>query len=293
MKIPLKYKDRRDQGDTVLRQCQLVQLHLLHVFRSICEENNLQYFLSGGSLLGAIRHNGFIPWDDDADVGMPIKDYRKFLKIAEDYLPKDVVLQTKQKVPGCVFTWSKLRDAYSFYAEFNRGLSMADLNGIFIDVIPYYPLPSLGVCLTDKLVAISKKAHFIARCLRVSGRKGMLGALFGAWVSLPFYTINKVIHFVFWLVGLVQKPEFLYYDIDNLTRAKQLSYKAYFPLGKHVFEDGEFSVAGNAERALTEEFGDWRTPPPLEKIKEESHALMILPFQAVMVPGAMKWKERI
>ena len=74
--IPVGYKDRRAEGDTPLRQCQLVQLHLLHVLDAVCKELGLTYCLEGGTALGAARHNGFIPWDDDLDVGMPMKDYK-------------------------------------------------------------------------------------------------------------------------------------------------------------------------------------------------------------------------
>ena len=60
-----------------------VQLDMLSAFHLFCVENNLRYFLDAGSLLGAIRHNGFIPWDDDIDVGMPRSDYEKIIEIGQ------------------------------------------------------------------------------------------------------------------------------------------------------------------------------------------------------------------
>ena len=69
-----------------LRKVQLVQLEIAKEIDRICKKNNIKYFLIGGSLLGAIRHQGFIPWDDDLDVGMLRDDYEKFLKVAGDEL---------------------------------------------------------------------------------------------------------------------------------------------------------------------------------------------------------------
>ena len=69
----------------LLRQVQLIQLEILKDFVKVCNKYNLQYFLDGGTLLGAVRHKGFIPWDDDLDVAMPRKDYDKFCKIASRF----------------------------------------------------------------------------------------------------------------------------------------------------------------------------------------------------------------
>lgn len=83
---------------TSLRKLQLIELDILKEFVRICEENNLTYYISGGTYLGAVRHKGFIPWDDDVDVAMPRTEYEKFLLIAKKQLNKKFVLETYRNV---------------------------------------------------------------------------------------------------------------------------------------------------------------------------------------------------
>ncbi len=80
--------------DINIRAVQKVELEILLEFDGVCKENNIKYHLFAGTLLGAIRHNGFIPWDDDIDVCMLRGDFEKFLTIGQECLGKDYFLQT-------------------------------------------------------------------------------------------------------------------------------------------------------------------------------------------------------
>src|SRR3954447_23034161 len=84
------FPDNREEGETPLRQCQLVMLRMLKIFDLLCRTHGIDYFLTGGSLIGAVRHNGFIPWDDDLDVGMTRENYEKFVSKAVPELPNDI-----------------------------------------------------------------------------------------------------------------------------------------------------------------------------------------------------------
>ena len=71
-----------------LRKLQLVELENMRIFSELCDRHGLRYYLVGGTMLGAVRHHGFIPWDDDMDVGMPRPDYEKFITIARKEMPQ-------------------------------------------------------------------------------------------------------------------------------------------------------------------------------------------------------------
>ena len=100
------YRDYDQKTLDILHQ---VELSILDDFIKVCEDNDLTYFLIGGSLLGAVRHQGFIPWDDDIDVGMMRKDYDKFLEIAQDKLGDKYYVDYFPKDKKCYLPFAKIR----------------------------------------------------------------------------------------------------------------------------------------------------------------------------------------
>ena len=115
-------------------------LQILCATDKICTEHHLTYWLEGGTLLGAVRHHGFIPWDDDMDISMPRKDYEQFLKIAPQLLPKDLFLQTQQSDPQYKLPIAKIRKRGTLLIETGETGNENYCHGIFIDIIPndYY-----------------------------------------------------------------------------------------------------------------------------------------------------------
>ena len=273
LEIPLLYKDRRLEGETTLRQCQLVQLHLLYVFDAICKEYNLTYFLGGGTLLGAMRHGGFIPWDDDLDVGMPMKDYKKFLKIAPKVLPKDVLLQTPETNPNTAIPFSKLRDAYSFYYEMRPDIATSDFAGIFLDVFPYEEMPNIGRSLEIFLLrAVSHCYQWKMNGLH-SWRSSVLMALWGVLINLFYSVLYGLIRFTIATMKVVFSSKTTYIQFDNGYRARYETGKIY-PTAMAKFEDGEFPVPNDPDAFLIAQYGNWKEIPPPEK--RPRHATIIL-----------------
>lgn len=122
------------------RKVQELTIELLKVFIDICEKNNLRYYFTGGALIGVLRHKGFIPWDDDIDVGMPRKDYDKFLKIMAKRAPKGYGICNRQTDKNWHFAMSQFVDMES---EITIHLAEEERKAhIWIDVFPLDGLPS-------------------------------------------------------------------------------------------------------------------------------------------------------
>jgi len=108
-----------------------IQLDMLDVFIDYCSENNLRYYLDAGTLLGAIRHKGFIPWDDDIDVCMPRRDYEKLLLLAKDGISGDVELLFPE---DSIYPMLKIINKNTLMIEFPN--SIKNEIGVYIDVFP-------------------------------------------------------------------------------------------------------------------------------------------------------------
>ncbi len=121
----------------ILRKAQLVILEMLIEFDGICKKHNLQYWLDSGTLLGAVRYQGFIPWDDDIDLSMPVEDYHKFKAIAINELPDSVFFQTKETDKNFKFDYIKLRSNKAKIVEFHeKDENVKYHQGVFVDIFP-------------------------------------------------------------------------------------------------------------------------------------------------------------
>lgn len=282
--IPPLYKDRRTEGNSALRQCQLTQLHLLHVLDNICSRHGVQYFLMWGTLLGAFRHQGAIPWDDDLDIGLTRKEYNRLLNYLETELPEDVVLQTPASVPRIGIPFAKLRDCYSFYGEPRGDHLMSDHSGIFIDIFPVDELPNVGLIFQKKLVKLCSVSWNRMRYFRNKSANGLFSSLFFPWVSLLLGVVYVLVRILI---------ECLCFIFPSRQVCPCLEFGCFhamdrdwvFPLTQHRYEDGVFPVPRCSELVLEKLYGDWRVLPPVGK--RGRHALLISPFQAIGISTSM------
>ena len=125
---------------TEISEIQELLLLMLKYFDSLCREHGLSYVMLGGTMLGAVRHKGFIPWDDDVDVGMPRADYDRFARIAQEEMGEDYFLQTPETDPHVPFFFMKVRMNGTEFNEGNfRKLKMHQ--GIYVDIFPCDRMP--------------------------------------------------------------------------------------------------------------------------------------------------------
>lgn len=123
-----------DNEDT-LNKLHSVLLEILTEFDRICSKHNIPYFLDSGTALGAIRHGGFIPWDDDLDVGMLQEDYDRFVKIVSTEIKNDYYFQSREVDSTYNKFHAKLRKRNTYYPE--KGAETLAHKGIFIDIFPF------------------------------------------------------------------------------------------------------------------------------------------------------------
>lgn len=130
--------DNIDEKKATVRKMQKIVLGIMCDIDDFCRENNITYFLSGGTCLGAVRHQGFIPWDDDGDLMMPRPDYEKFLRIFPEYCKGRYYVGSLVSDPEWQRPYSRICDLHSkIYTTFFTEKTM----GVFVDIFPIDGLP--------------------------------------------------------------------------------------------------------------------------------------------------------
>lgn len=165
-----------------LRRLHQVQLAMLLELDRVCRHLGVGYQLGAGTLLGAVRHGGFIPWDDDVDVVMLRADYRRFLREAPTLLDSSLFLQTWRSDPHFRVGFAKLRRQDSVFREKSSQISRYH-HGIFIDIFPFDPvLPGCWWWRTLlSLVVAIRGTGTVFRRLATQDKGGQLAPSRPAW----------------------------------------------------------------------------------------------------------------
>ncbi len=120
---------------STLRELQLCELQILKDVKRVCDNHRIKYYLSSGTLLGAVRHQGFIPWDDDIDIMMPYDDYRRFLKVAQGELGEQYFVQNSETDDSYAFAYTHIRKNNTAVLR-DWDLMNFSHHGVWIDVFP-------------------------------------------------------------------------------------------------------------------------------------------------------------
>ena len=236
-----------------LRCQQMVMLEMVKVFDNICKKHKIPYFLYGGTLLGAVRHQGFIPWDDDLDVAMMRKDYKRLLKVLPGELPEHMALQTNDTDKNYFLFIAKLRDKRSFLDEEGFDKVFAE-RGIFIDIFPMDRL----LPWTQRLRLQSVAYNFFRKGNGDTSSMRKVRALtwFNRHVSFPLLRLISRISGTKALMCDYGIPFHNVYDLQDV-----------FPLKTHVFEGTQLSIPGNSHNMLQTMYGDYmRLPEDLDNV---------------------------
>lgn len=141
-----------------------VQRRILSIYKEIkmiADQNNLRFFAIAGTAIGAVRHKGFIPWDDDIDIAMPRKDYEKFKNLVNK-LPPHMHFTDLAKDSGSPYTFGKVSDTSTSYIPGEALENTASYSGVFVDIMPFDGLPSRKLTTLVHFLALQTLFHLIA-----------------------------------------------------------------------------------------------------------------------------------
>ncbi|MEO2223855.1 LicD family protein [Priestia megaterium] len=255
---------------TALKEMQDIQLKTALEVKRICEKYNIPYFLVGGTLLGAVRHEGFIPWDDDLDIGMLREDYEKFIKVAPKELSDSYFLQTWFTDKSFGLPFAKIRVNETKFIEQNS-INVNCHNGIFIDIFPFDNVPN-QLSLQKKH---NQRLFIFKRLLLV--KCGYCLWDDGSFLKKIIYKAAKLGSFFIPLTLLKQSLTKEMIKYNNLKTEKVAALGSPFSYFQEqtkkewiskqinlVFEGTKFSCPNGYEKYLNSHYGDYMTLPPVE-----------------------------
>lgn len=253
-----------------LEQLHAVQLDMLVKFDRICAENGLVYFLDSGTALGAVRHGGFIPWDDDVDVAMPRADYDKLLEIGSRGLPDQLFLQTCETDPAYMMPFAKIRLGNTFFPEPVKDYDKLKYRGIYIDVFPFDRVPA-DAGEAGRAIRKSRFWYFVS----VFSRRAYPGK------KIPQKVVSSVLHRM--PDRIVHKLHKRYERFCTQYQASGSPWMTCFcwrmsQRGEYLFAESELlpakevrfegktlRIMADPHSYLTKMYGDYMTLPPEDK----------------------------
>lgn len=242
-----------------LRDAQLKELEILKAIDEVCRNNDIPYWLDSGTLLGAVRHGGFIPWDDDIDICMPLEDIPRFVEVAKKQLPDHLFVQDKQSDPTCNITYVKVRDNNSFIVEADYDFQQPFHKGLFVDIFPMIDYPAISPKRIKKYAREYNKANYIMSIKHYFSLRSV--------AEFFYFGFRKIYYKCCWTLSrkLFGKGE-MYGTIPSCSWFGNMHLKtSVFPLKEIEFEGTSFMCPNDNDVYLKDLFGDYMQLPPEEK----------------------------
>lgn len=266
----------------MLRRVQLTQLEIAREIKRVCEENDIRFFLLGGTYLGAVRHQGFIPWDDDMDLGMLRGEYEKFCRIAPEKLGPDYCLQTWYTEPNYGLPFGKVMKRGTVYLESKKSRRLQE-NGIYVDIFPFDSVP-------QDLQQRQKLAKHLLRLYRLR----LMKCGYKPWMEEEKVLWHKRLGYLFYqFQALFCGKQALARDYDALAEAQPdtdtvseqsgMEQPLYVrrawceDLVNYTFEGEQFPAPRAYDEFLTIYYGDYMQLPP-EDQRENRHQIVQVDF---------------
>jgi len=234
-----------NSNESPLREVQKVLTSMMVTIDTICKENDIPYFLSDGSLLGCIRHGGFIPWDDDIDIGMLRKDYNKFMKVIKTNLPSIYKVETYKLHIHRKHNWLKIMYLDDFEWVGKDGDTR---KGTSIDIFPFDYVQGV-----DNISPAGKIFNRLSRLMypkKINNPKDFIASMVIRAKLYNFYCpFNK-------------ETDTITYGIETPFYGSAFFTKdEIFPLKTGTFENQQFNIPGNPDHFLTTVYGDYMKIP--------------------------------
>jgi phosphorylcholine metabolism protein LicD len=256
---------KQDNTYDQIEELQAYGLEILLVVDEFCKQNNINYYLGEGTLLGAIRHDGFIPWDDDVDILMPRDDYEEFISLAPILLPKGYFLDCMETNPNYWVIGAKVKLTRQTRYEQSKVKKLSRYYGPYIDIFPldYVPKRSSFIQLWQgyKIKALRRTLFFKTRySMNFKNKFNIALFLFSKIITVKF--IHKKIKKIMTKYNHKKNNEYMVSYGSYYPPANQTVHKSVYDKGRmHVFEGCEFPIPAKTECLLTAIYGEYMLLP--------------------------------
>lgn len=273
----------------ILRRVQCEMLIIAKEIKRVCDKNDIAYFLVGGTLIGAIRHKGFIPWDDDMDIGMLRSDFIKFVSVAPHQLGKGFFLQTWDTDDEYGNAFAKVRMEGTLFKEANDARQKVH-QGFWVDIFPYDNLPDDQSKWNEfsKEIMNYRYTMFMKSGLTVWNREKTLTKKFKIWLSYTQYMIRATFTSRKALISNYesemnrynsQETEYLCQESGGASFGKYPIKRSYLTeLVLLPFEDTYFLCPKEYDAFLHSIYGDYMKLPP-EDQRQNFHGITEIKFR--------------